>query len=181
MEDYHVFSSENLTDWTDHGVIVSQNKVNWVDSTSYSMWAPDCIYRNGKYYFYFPSNTNRHSLWQEVLQLVLLLRINLKDRLFRNRNPLKTFMVSIRMYLSIKTDRLIYTGRMGNIFVAKLKDNMLELDSEPQVIEDLPEKGLKEGPLFVRTEWHLLYDISRMCRIKLKDSNMQWAIIQWDL
>ncbi|MBR5760272.1 MAG: hypothetical protein IKX88_16925, partial [Thermoguttaceae bacterium] len=22
MEDYHVFSSENLTDWTDHGVIV---------------------------------------------------------------------------------------------------------------------------------------------------------------
>ena len=30
MEDYHVFSSENLTDWTDHGVIVTQNKVPWV-------------------------------------------------------------------------------------------------------------------------------------------------------
>ncbi len=55
MEDYHVFSSENLTDWTDHGVIVSQNKVPWVRPDSYSMWAPDCIYRNGKYYFYFPS------------------------------------------------------------------------------------------------------------------------------
>lgn len=27
MEDYHVFSSENLIDWTDHGVIVEQNKV----------------------------------------------------------------------------------------------------------------------------------------------------------
>ena len=55
MEDYHVFSSENLTDWTDHGVIVTQNKVPWVRHDSYSMWAPDCIYRNGKYYFYFPS------------------------------------------------------------------------------------------------------------------------------
>ena len=55
MEDYHVFSSANLTDWTDHGVIVSQNKVNWVDSASFSMWAPDCIERNGKYYFYFPA------------------------------------------------------------------------------------------------------------------------------
>ena len=55
MEDYHVFSSENLTDWTDHGVIVTQNKVPWVKPNSYSMWAPDCIYRNGKYYFYFPS------------------------------------------------------------------------------------------------------------------------------
>jgi len=58
MPDYHVFSSENLTDWNDHGVIVSQNKVAWVDSTTYSMWAPDCIERNGKYYFYFPANKN---------------------------------------------------------------------------------------------------------------------------
>ena len=55
MEDYHVFSSENLTDWTDHGVIVTQDKVPWVRPNSYSMWAPDCVYRNGKYYFYFPS------------------------------------------------------------------------------------------------------------------------------
>jgi hypothetical protein len=55
MEDYHVFSSENLTDWTDHGVIVTQNKVPWVRPNSYSMWAPDCVERNGKYYFYFPS------------------------------------------------------------------------------------------------------------------------------
>ena len=55
MEDYHVFSSENLTDWTDHGMIVTQNKVPWVRKDSYSMWAPDCVERNGKYYFYFPS------------------------------------------------------------------------------------------------------------------------------
>ena len=55
MEDYHVFSSENLTDWTDHGMIVTQNKVPWVRPDSYSMWAPDCVEKNGKYYFYFPS------------------------------------------------------------------------------------------------------------------------------
>jgi hypothetical protein len=30
--------------------------------------------------------------------------------------------------------------------VAKLKENMLELDTEPLIIENLPEKGLKEGP-----------------------------------
>jgi len=55
MEDYHVFSSDNLTDWTDHGVIVSQNKVKWADSTTYSLWAPDCIFKNGRYYFVFPA------------------------------------------------------------------------------------------------------------------------------
>ncbi|MDE5551535.1 MAG: family 43 glycosylhydrolase, partial [Bacteroidaceae bacterium] len=55
MADYHVFSSENLTDWTDHGIIITQNKVPWVQPDSYSMWAPDCVYKDGKYYFYFPS------------------------------------------------------------------------------------------------------------------------------
>src|SRR5690349_23798718 len=38
MEDYHVFSSENLTDWKDHGVIVSQTNVDWANPTAYSMW-----------------------------------------------------------------------------------------------------------------------------------------------
>jgi hypothetical protein len=40
---------------------------------------------------------------------------------------------------------------MGNLFVAKLKENMLELASDPQVVGDLPKDGLKEGPfLFER-------------------------------
>lgn len=56
MEDYHVYSSQNLVDWTDHGVILSQNSVPWVDSESYSMWAPDCVYKNGNIIFIFLQN-----------------------------------------------------------------------------------------------------------------------------
>ena len=48
MPDYHVFSSSNLTDWEDHGVIVSQDKVPWVQDGSYTMWAPDCVEKDGK-------------------------------------------------------------------------------------------------------------------------------------
>lgn len=55
MADYHVFSSTNLTEWQDHGVIVSQDKVPWVQDGSYTMWAPDCVEKEGKYYFYFPA------------------------------------------------------------------------------------------------------------------------------
>ena len=55
MEDYHVFSSEDLTTWTDHGMIVHQNDVPWGRPDAYSMWAPDCIEKDGKYYFYFPN------------------------------------------------------------------------------------------------------------------------------
>jgi hypothetical protein len=55
MEDYHVFSSENLTDWKDHGVIVSRNDVPWADQTAYAMWAPDAVFKDGRYYLYFPA------------------------------------------------------------------------------------------------------------------------------
>ena len=51
MADYHVFSSDNLVDWTDHGMIITQNNVPWVRPDSYSMWAPDCVYKNGEYFF----------------------------------------------------------------------------------------------------------------------------------
>ena len=55
MEDYHVFSSEDLVNWTDHGVILNQKDVPWGNPEGYSMWAPDCVEKDGKYYFYFPN------------------------------------------------------------------------------------------------------------------------------
>jgi arabinoxylan arabinofuranohydrolase len=53
MVDYHVFSSGNLTDWTDHGVVLSLDDVSWATGEA---WAPDCAFHRGKYYFYFPTD-----------------------------------------------------------------------------------------------------------------------------
>ena len=54
MPDYHMFSSTDLVEWTDHGVILSQEQVPWGNPKAYSMWAPDCVEHSGKYYFFFP-------------------------------------------------------------------------------------------------------------------------------
>lgn len=147
MEDYHVFSSENLVDWIDHGMIVSQYDAPWVDSTSYSMWAPDCIERNGKYYFYFPANTN---VVGENGRKGFGIGVAVADK---PEGPYVTQKESIKGIFGIDPNVLIDKDgqayiywSMGQIFVAKLKENMLELDSEPMVIENLPQKGLKEGP-----------------------------------
>lgn len=56
MRDYHVFSTTDLINYTDHGVILDQEDVDWVDNNSFAMWAPDCIEKGGKFYFYFPGN-----------------------------------------------------------------------------------------------------------------------------
>ena len=54
MVDWHVFSSDDLITWTDHGVAFSLKDLTWAKEEA---WAPDCIARNGKYYFYFPAGS----------------------------------------------------------------------------------------------------------------------------
>ena len=53
MVDWHAFSSTDLVHWTDHGVIFGVKDLKWASKYA---WAPDCISRNGKYYFYFPAD-----------------------------------------------------------------------------------------------------------------------------
>lgn len=144
MEDYHVFSSANLTDWTDHGVIVGQNKVDWVDSTSYSMWAPDCIERNGKYYFYFPSRQKNTGM--RGFRIGVAISDNPYGPFTPQPEPIKNVRgIDPNAFIDKDGQAYLYWSAR-NIFVAKLKDDMLELDTEPLTIDNLPEKGLKEGP-----------------------------------
>jgi arabinoxylan arabinofuranohydrolase len=53
MVDWHCFSSEDLVHWRDHGVIFGLKDITWAKKWA---WAPDCIRRNGLYYFYFPAD-----------------------------------------------------------------------------------------------------------------------------
>lgn len=57
MEDYHAFSTTDMIHWTDHGVIFNPIRdTKWAKAMA---WAPDCIYHNGKYYLYYPTD-QRH-------------------------------------------------------------------------------------------------------------------------
>lgn len=141
MEDYHVFSSANLTDWTDHGVIVNQTNVDWVNPTSYSMWAPDCVFKNGKYYFYFPATAKGAGRG---------IGVAVSDKPYGPFKPEARPIAGVRgIDPCVLIDRdgsayLYYS--LNRIFVAKLNENMLELDSQPMVITNLPTAGLLEGP-----------------------------------
>jgi hypothetical protein len=145
MEDYHVFSSANLTDWTDHGVIVTQNKVPWVKPDSYSMWAPDCIQRNGKYYFYFPT-TPRDTTVSKGFTVGVAVSDKPTGPFVPQPLPIKGVRGIDPNVLIDKDGQAYLYWSQGNIYGAKLKDNMLELAEEPKTLGELPTKGLKEGP-----------------------------------
>ena len=145
MEDYHVFSSANLSDWTDHGMIVTQNKVSWVKPDSYSMWAPDCIYRNGKYYFYFPS-TSKDTTKVKGFTIGVAVSDKPTGPFVPQPEAIKNVKgIDPNVFIDKDGQAYLYWSQ-GNIYGAKLKENMLELDSEPFILQELPSKGLKEGP-----------------------------------
>ncbi len=136
MEDYHVFSSENLSDWTDHGVILNQTNVPWLNRASFDMWAPDCVFKNGKYYFYFPTQGK--------------IGVAIADKPYGPFKPEEKPIAGVGGIdpgVLIDKDGTAYLfWARGRISVARLKENMLELDSQPQVITNLPQRGLIEGP-----------------------------------
>ncbi len=136
MEDYHVFSSENLVDWTDHGVILDQTRVPWLKGRlPYSMWAPDCVFKNGEYYFYYPTGGG--------------IGVAVADKPYGPFVPEPNAIAGVRGIdpgVLIDDDGSAYLF-WGGISMAKLKDNMLELDSKPQQVQNLPrDGGLIEGP-----------------------------------
>ncbi len=172
MEDYHVFSSPNLVDWTDHGVIVSQNNVDWVDSTSYSMWAPDCIERNGTYYFYFPSR-QKDADPRRGFTIGVAVADNPEGPFTPQPEPIQNVHgIDPNVFIDKDGQAYLYWS-MGDIFVARLSEDMLELASEPQVIEELPQKGLKEGPfLFERNNiYYMTYP-----HVENKTERLEYAI-----
>ncbi len=172
MEDYHVFSSANLTDWTDHGMIVTQNKVPWVKPDSYNMWAPDCVERNGKYYFYFPATVNDTANGKGFGIGVAV--ANKPEGPFIPQDlPIKGVRgIDPNVFIDKDGQAYLYWSQ-GNIYAAKLKENMLELASEPVTLKDLPTKGLKEGPfMFERNGiYYLTYP-----HVQNKTEQLEYAI-----
>ena len=157
MEDYHAFSSEDLVHWTDHGVILDQKDVPWGNPAGYSMWAPDCVERDGKYYFFFP-NAPREGRGFAIG----MASADRPEGPYRpEENAIRgVFGIDPCVLLSSDGNAYLYWSGMG-FQGAKLKDDMTGLDG-PAVRLDggagfrerhaLPGPGLKEGPFVFERE-----------------------------
>ena len=49
MQEWRVYSSADMVNWTDHGSPLALESFSWADDRA---WASQCIERNGKFYWY---------------------------------------------------------------------------------------------------------------------------------
>jgi len=57
MKDWLLYTSVDMVNWTDHGVVASLKSFAWGKQDN-GAWAPQCIERNGKFYLYCPIHMN---------------------------------------------------------------------------------------------------------------------------
>ncbi|NLD94269.1 MAG: family 43 glycosylhydrolase [Fibrobacter sp.] len=55
MNDWKLYSSVDMVNWTDHGTVASGKTFSWFNDNA---WAPQTVERNGKFYMYCPVNNN---------------------------------------------------------------------------------------------------------------------------
>ncbi len=138
MDQYHVFSTEDMVNWRDEGEILRASQVPWGRKEGGFMWAPDCAYKNGTYYYYFPhpSDTSWNKSW--------------KIGVATSSNPVSDFtsagyidgaggfaMIDPAVFIDDNGQPYIYFGGGGKCSGAKLKANMLELDGTAQSMAGL--------------------------------------------
>ena len=135
MEDYHVFSTTDLMNYTDHGVILHQEDVDWVDNDSNAMWAPDCIEKNGKYYFYFPGN----------FKVGVAIADHPAGPFVPVQSPIKDANgIDPCPFIDDDGTPYLYFGGGENLKVMRLQDDMFTPDMNPITVKKLPAK-YKEG------------------------------------
>jgi len=139
MDQYHVFSSADLKHWTDHGEILRASQVPWGRPEGGFMWAPDCVYRNGKYYFYFPhpSESNVAPSWK--------VGVAVSDRPDRDFKVLPQPMPGVggwdlidpAVFVDDDGKAYFYYGGGGKCYGAQLADDMVSLAGPLQVMQGL--------------------------------------------
>ncbi len=127
--DFSVWSSKNLIDWKKEGMILDVTKeLSWANIKA---WAPDCIERDGKYYFYFcadgkigvatadkPTGPFKDALDKPLIQ----------------QGPnVKVYTIDPYPFIDDDGQAYLYFGN-GTCNVFELKPDMITLDGDPKAI-----------------------------------------------
>jgi beta-xylosidase len=167
MQDWKVYSTEDLINFTDHGIILKGTEVSWAVDPNHC-WAPDCIEKKGKYYFYFPLS-DKEGIWKGKIG------VGVSDKPYGPfRDALGSPLVDDHDkpagyeggYYNI--DPAAFTdddGRSylfwgnGACFMAELGEDMISLRSDIYNIIIENHKGYTEGPFVWKRKdiYYLLY------------------------
>lgn len=168
MNDWRCYSSTDMVNWTDHGAVLSYKIFEWSRGDA---WAGQCIFRNGKFYYYLPVNMKNggNAIGVAVSDSPTG---PFKDALGK---PLLVGYgyIDPTVYIDSDGQAYLYWGN-PNLWHAKLNEDMISYDQNYGIVkEDLKDENFgyrskkidnrtaayEEGPWFFKrnAKYYMLY------------------------
>lgn len=145
---FKVFSSKDLVNWTDEGVILDMKDVPW--SGGINAWAPTIAEKNGKYYFYFSAKNkddDLKSLGVAVADSPTGPFVPMDEPIIKG-GELEGQMIDPAVFVDDDGSAYIYWGNMA-MYMAKLSDDMLSIDGE---ISNITPSNFREAAFVIKRD-----------------------------
>ena len=157
MFDWLLYTSTDMVNWTDHGVVASLKSFKWVTRDN-GAWAPQCIERNGKFYLYCPIHGNG-------------IGVLVSDSPYGPFvDPLKQPLVWQKehwddidptVFIDDDGQAYMYWGN-PNVYFVKLNEDMISCSGEINKLENTP-KHYQEGPWTYKRNGHYYMAFAATC------------------
>ncbi|MFD5743156.1 family 43 glycosylhydrolase [Streptomyces massasporeus] len=140
---FKAYSSKDLVNWKDHGVILDLGPdVSWADKNA---WAPAIAERNGKYYFYFCAE-------QQIGVAVAdspagPFKDALGKPLVAKGDSLEGQMIDPAVFTDDDGQAYLYWGN-GHGYVVPLDDDMVSFDASK--VKDITPDNFREGSFVIK-------------------------------
>lgn len=128
--DFSVWSSKNLVDWKKDGMILDvAHDLKWANIKA---WAPDCVERNGKFYFYFVAGGKIGVATADKPTGPFVDALG--HPLIQRSDKVRTYPIDPYPFIDDDGQAYLYFGN-GTAMVYKLKPDMISFAGEPQAIK----------------------------------------------
>jgi len=151
MFNWKCYTTTDMANWTDHGTIASLKTFSWANNNA---WAPQCIYRNGKFYIYCPMNQNRGGM---------AIGVAVSDSPFGPftdplGKPLVVGSYDPTEFIDDDGQAYLYWGGNGPCYYVKLNNDMVSYSGDIVQVTSKP-RNYQEGPWFYKRKglYYLAY------------------------
>lgn len=140
MQEWRVYSTEDMVNWTDHGSPLAIEDFFWGDDRA---WAPQCIERNGKFYFYVPL----HSKLSGAMAIGVAVGDSptgpFKDAIGKPLADGNWAYIDPTVFIDDDGQAYLYWGN-PEIYYVKLNDDMISFEGEVKKL-DMTVDGFGKG------------------------------------
>lgn len=157
MQDWLFYTSTDMVNWTDHGVVASLKSFDWVKRDN-GAWAEQVVERNGKFYMYCPIHGNGIGVLVSDSPYGPF-----KDPLGKPLVWQKEHWDDIDPTVFIDEDgqAYMYWGN-PNCYYVKLNEDMISYSGDIVKLKETPEH-YQEGPWFYKRNGHYYLAFASTC------------------